>query len=434
MFLCPRLCARVAPDRNAPLMTCQIEVMCPAPLRPPDTRPRSVLTVTARRIVPAVFAIVMIVGFGSLVGRQVSDAREHAVRIAVPVAPRDPQAASATLAGQPALPVPSARRVTTTITTIAQLRHRLPAGTIVRAGTSWRVERSIAVARHGVLRLTGVNLQLAPTSYLESEAGGTLWLARSAVTGIRSSGRTPAAPVPRRGFLLGAGGRLVLRDDRLLDLGHFADGAYGVTFRSAAPGSELVGSTITNAYGAVRVVRSRGVVIAGNRVIRSHTDAIQVTSGSGIRIADNLFDSARARSVVVSARSQDVTVVGNDIRCTRQYGVVVNDQSPRVTVTDNHLDGCFDGIALTDSSGDTVTHNVVIGSQRFGLRLTHVTHSSVRDNLIIRSLVGIYAYGRSGPDQVRENRFIADTLDVRVREDTRGVVVRPLPTNSVIGR
>lgn len=376
----------------------------------------------------------MIVGFGNLLARQFSDARAQVSRIAIPVAPRDPHAASVTLAGLPALPVPSARRVTTTITTIAQLVRRLPPGTIVRAGTAWRVEHSIAVGRHGVLRLTDVNLRLAPTSYLESESGGTLWLERSTVSGIRSGGRAAVGALPRRGFLLGAGGRLVLRDDRLVDLGRFADGAYGITFRSAAPGSELVGSTITNAYGAIRILRSHGVVIAGNHVVRSQTDAVQVTSGSDIQIADNFVDSAQARGIVVSALSHDVTVVGNNIRCAGQYGVVVNDQSPRVTVASNHLDGCLDGIALTDSSGDAVTHNVVLGSRRFGLRLTDVANSSVSDNLVLRSLVGIYAYGRSGPDQVRGNDFINDTLDVRVRQDTSGVVVRPLPTNSVIGR
>ena len=103
------------------------------------------------------------------------------------------------------------------------------------------------------------------------------------------------------------------------------------------------------------------------------------------------------------------------------------------TVVGNRIRDAFDGIVVTDSSGNEIAGNTVASSQRFGIRLSGKTRSNrIERNTISRSLLGIYVYGGATQNSLLGNVFHGNAENVRVRRDAPGNVVSPVPPLSEV--
>ena len=119
------------------------------------------------------------------------------------------------------------------------------------------------------------------------------------------------------------------------------------------------------------------------------------------------------------------------VRGARLHGIVVFDHSNGNVVTGNRISDTFDGIVIQDSSGTRLTHNVVDGVTRFGVRVTGATHATMAwDNSLSGSLVGLFVYAGPTGNLFVSNRILGNVENVRIRVDAPGNVVRPVPGRS----
>src|SRR2546422_608117 len=92
----------------------------------------------------------------------------------------------------------------------------------------------------GPLRHGGVHGSTASAAFLEALKGGTVDLEGLSIVGVGSDGRPLDQALRGRGFLMADGGRLVLKRDRIVDLGYLWDTSFGISFRESLPGSAVI--------------------------------------------------------------------------------------------------------------------------------------------------------------------------------------------------
>jgi parallel beta-helix repeat protein len=227
-----------------------------------------------------------------------------------------------------------------------------------------------------------------------------------------------------------------LARDQIADLGHVADGAAGVTFRAAAPGSRVADSLITGGFAGVVASDSADVRIVRNRIESTTSDAIDVGSSShDVTVAGNTIDRVGDHGVLVSGTSRGVVVARNQIRNSRRYAIELFNHVSANRVSDNAITRCFDGIVVTAASRNLLTGNVVTRVRRYGFRVsTGAQANLLRGNVVTSSPVGIYVYGHAYGEQLLANRFRFDQLDIRVKEHAGHNIIRPLPAAVLVGR
>jgi hypothetical protein len=322
------------------------------------------------------------------------------------------------------------------MSSLAALARHLPAGTLTLDAAGWRLHRPIALAAGGRLDIEHRRLSLVPGAFIEAAAGGTVYLAHTRIVGVGPAGRPDAAPTPRRGFLLAVGGRMQLVHDQLLDLGHVADGAAGITFHNAAPGSRVTRSVIAGSYTGIQITQSAGVRVVRDHISTITADAVDIGSYSrDIVVATNRIAGIGGHGILVSGAAERITVTRNDISNCHQDGIALYNRVTAVTVTDDRITRSLDGIVLTAVTGNTLTHNEVSQVRRYGFRVSTGSHRDVLlGNQVTHTPVGIYLYRHAHNEQLLANQFARDQLDLRIRQDSSRNTIRPIPSNSIIGR
>ncbi len=317
------------------------------------------------------------------------------------------------------------------VDSLRALGRRLPHGALRRLpGGGWLLRQPVSVNRDARLVLSGGSLELAPGAFLEARAGGTLELRGMSIAGVDAHGRPLAKPLPRRAFLAGRdGGVLVLRDDRIRDLGHLGVVAYGIALRRSGPGSRVTGCTIRGDYFGVYLSHVDGALVARNRIAHSSVYGIDPYGHSrNISIVDNVVTASGLHGIVLADHIRDSHVTGNTVRGARGHGIVLYRGSSGNLVAGNTIRGSFDGIVLTDAPHNTVARNDVGPVVRFGLRLSGAsTGNLVEQNTFARALLGAYLYGGAAGNRLLGNLFTGNRENVRVRSDARGNVVSPTP-------
>src|SRR5262249_3806837 len=228
------------------------------------------------------------------------------------------------------------------------------------------------------------------------------------------------------------GGALVLVDDQIRDLGHLGIVSYGISFRRPAPGSAVVNSRISGNYFGIFLSHAVGVRIVGNTIERSRIYGIDpYGESSNVVIEHNAVLNSGLHGIVLADRVHDIVVRDNVIRNPRVHGIVLFSHVSHSTVERNRVFGAFDGIVLTDSSGNLIARNAVVSPKRFGIRLNGpARRNEVTGNTIIGALLALYVYGGASGNSFLDNTFRADSENVRIRADTVKNAVSPHPSRS----
>jgi parallel beta-helix repeat protein len=301
--------------------------------------------------------------------------------------------------------------------------HKLPSG-------AWLLRQPVSVDRTARLILRGGSLELAPGTFLEGRAGGTVELRGMSITGVDRRGRPLVQPLSSRAFLTGRdGGVLVLHGDRIRDLGHLGVVSYGVALRRPGAGSRVTACTIDGGYFGVYMSHADRVVVAGNRI--SHTSVYGIDPyghSSRISIVGNVVTDSGLHGIVLADRITHSRVLDNVVRNPRGHGIVLYRGSNHNLVAGNTISGSFDGIVLTDAPHNTIERNSVGPVVRFGIRLSGAsTGNVVERNTFSHSLLGAYLYDGASGNRLLGNSFSANRENVRVRSDAPRNVVSPNP-------
>lgn len=314
------------------------------------------------------------------------------------------------------------------------LARYLPKGALRQLpGGVWLLSQPVSVNENARLVLTGGALELAPGTFVEARAGGTLELRGMSITGVDAHGLPLASAVPSRAFLTGRdGGVLILQNDRIRDLGHLGVVSYGIALRRSGPGSSVTDSTISGDYFGIYMSHVDGARIARNRISHSFVYGIDPYGYShNISIDDNVVSGSGLHGIVLADHITGSHVIGNTVRDARGHGIVLYRGSSGNAVTGNTIRGSFDGIVLTDAPQNTIERNVVGPVVRFGIRLTGASAGNlVERNAFSHALLGAYLYGGASGNRLLDNVFSHNPENVRVRSDAPGNVVSPTPTLS----
>jgi parallel beta-helix repeat protein len=393
-----------------------------------------------RRIVPVVFAVAL-VGAGVLT-IQHDRAMSHATTAPKPAHrfshsyPANPVVTERPKVTGSAPNAPAAATVSghASMSSFAELAKRLPGGTLRHEGSRWVLIRPAAVSGGAALNVTGpARLGIAPGAFLLATDGGTVRLTKVHVGSVARSGKPLTRPVARRGFLAAtSGGRLILVRDVIDHLGYLGVQAYGLSMEKPGPGSRVMHCTIIGNYFGIYLTHAVGVRMLGNLVERSIVYGIDPhTESTRLVIRGNrVFDSG-VHGIILATRVTHSRVVDNVVRGTGLHGIVVFDASNDNTITGNHVSNTFDGLVVTDSSGNVFEGNVIDPARRFGVRVSGRSIDNVfRGNRIVGPLLGVYVYAGPKGTQFLDTSFAGTRENVRVRSDARGTVVRPVPSKS----
>jgi parallel beta-helix repeat protein len=333
--------------------------------------------------------------------------------------------------------VPAADRVTgpAVLGSLAALAARLPPGTLTAGpGGSWTLRQPVELKLGAVLDLTGPeSLELAPGAFLVAEGDASVQLSGMTVTAVGPDGRPASRPTPRRGFLLArSGARLVLRDDRILDLGHLADQAYGLTLDAAAADSQVAGCSIQGGYFGVYLARMHGGLVTRNTIVHSTVYGIDPhTWNSGLVITHNTVRHSGVHGIVLADHTARTTLADNLISGAGDHGIVVYAFSDHNRIIGNRVSETFDGIVVADSSHNLLRANLVDGVTRFGLRMEGLSYgNAVLANTFEHAIVGAYVYRGPAGNRLVGNRFRADYEYLRIRPDAPRNLVLPVPPRS----
>jgi parallel beta-helix repeat protein len=139
--------------------------------------------------------------------------------------------------------------------------------------------------------------------------------------------------------------------------------------------------------------------------------------------------------IILATRVRNSRVENNVVEGSRLHGIVVFDGSRGNVVQHNTVLRTLDGIVVTDSSGNRIADNTVRDIRRFGLRISGLSNANViESNLFERALLGVYAYKGASGNSFLANRFVGDRENLRIRSDTRGNRVSPIPPRSEVAR
>jgi parallel beta-helix repeat protein/putative cofactor-binding repeat protein len=322
-----------------------------------------------------------------------------------------------------------------TITSLGSLAAALPRGTMVRQGKGdWMLSRPTAISNNAELTVTGpATLRIGPGAFLAAGQGGTILFRDLHVVGVDATGHPKPKPVRGRGFLVATvGGQLRLEHDRVVDLGFPGTLAYGVSFRRPRPGSGIFDSVVSGNYFGVYTSEARGVAVIGNRFAHSAIYGIDPhTFSRHVVIRNNVVVSSGVHGIILAQGVHDSVVSGNIVRGAGLHGIVLYDHSNGNRITNNRVNGTFDGIVVEDSSNNRILRDVVAGARRFALRMSGAAMSNLISlDTLSGALVGAYIYAGPTGNRLLDNLFAGDGEDIRIRLDAPGNVVSPAPTNS----
>jgi parallel beta-helix repeat protein len=323
-----------------------------------------------------------------------------------------------------------------TLTSFGQLRALLPTDALSRVdGRTWLLRRPVAVTGRAVLRVRGPGeLRIGVGTFLEALRGGTVDLEDLSIVGVGRDGKPLHHPLQGRGFLLADQGRLLLKHDRIADLGSLLDTSFGISFRESLPGSGVIDSSIDENYRGVFTSRAAGVRIVGNQISRSGQYGIDPhTDSTGLVIERNVVTDSGVHGIILAVGVRSSRVVDNVVDGAGDQGIVLFDRSNDNLVEGNQVRRTFDGIVVLDSSGNHISNNTFDPVTRFGLRLSGHSHGNVIEhNTFGHALVGAYAYGGASANSLVGNLFIANAEDLRIRPDAPGNRASPIPPKSEV--
>lgn len=325
-----------------------------------------------------------------------------------------------------------------TITSLSKLRSALPDGVLSHVnGSTWLLKRPLAISGKALLSLRGPGqLQIGTGAFLEALKGGTVDLEGLSIVGVGSDGQPLDKPLRGRGFLLADGGRLVLKRDRIVDLGYLWDTSFGISFRESLPGSAVIDCSIDGNYRGVFTSRAVGVRIIGNQISHSLEYGIDPhTDSSKLVIENNVVTDSAIHGIILAVGVQSSQVVGNVVDRAGDHGIVLFDRSNDNLVQGNRVSHTFDGMVVLDSSSNLISDNVFDPVSRFGLRLSGRSQGNVIErNTFAGALLGAYVYGGASGNALLDNRFLANREDLRIRSDAPQNRAAPIPPKSELGR
>ena len=328
--------------------------------------------------------------------------------------------------GVPLAAVPATNDITQfTIRSLRTLAQALPPEAVNGDAHHLHITEPVVIANGGSVLISGPGtITLERGSFIEVAAGGSLQL--RGIT-VRANGATND-----RGFLLALGGTMTLANDHFYGLGRVATLASGISFVSTDARSSITNCTITDGLNGVYATRSSALTISQNSIFASRLDGIQIQASAAApmilsnRIANSGHDGISLTGTHASVRIRD-NVVLNSVR----YGVLIYNSSGALELFANRVTGAYDGIVLNSTSHAAVRANAVSGAQRFALRLSGDTRAvEIAANQLSDSAVGVYVSGGPRANRIVSNQYSANGENVRIRTNSPGNVVVPVPLRS----
>jgi parallel beta-helix repeat protein len=244
-------------------------------------------------------------------------------------------------------------------------------GALTRTGKTWLLTSTVILSRGARLTISEAELRLASgdgTAIGLEARGGTLVVERSTVTSWDRRRARPDGDVrDGRAWVLASGGRLEVRDSRMLQLGYDAAERGGVSWLAGA-GGMVEGSTLRgNATGLVASGADR-LRVRGSIVEHARRAGIE-PGGTGLVLDDNVLRHNGGDGVALTGRAPGVVVTGNVAYANRGHGIAVRAGAGQASLSGNEVYGNRrSGIDVEGAAGVRLAGNVVYGNQ-FGVTI-----------------------------------------------------------------
>lgn len=318
---------------------------------------------------------------------------------------------------------------------IASLARVAPVGALIQESSHvWLLTRPLELGFGSKVMLRGpLTINVAANAFLLAQHGAVLHLIDVTVRSVKANGALQPSPVSSRGFIdARSGAVLQLEHDTFVDLGYLGDQTYGVTIDGGAGTSYLRHCTVTGDFFGVYLGRVRGVSVTKSRFINSVIYGIDPhTYDSHLTITDNTVIGSGVHGIVVADHVTNSLISRNHVIDSRDHGIVLFQFADHNTISDNQIIGTFDGIVVTDSSGNHISGNHIGPSARFAVRIGGISSGNVvSNNVINHALVGAYIYHGASSNTLNHNSFSATYENVRVRSDAPHNLVTPNPGRS----
>jgi nitrous oxidase accessory protein NosD len=320
-----------------------------------------------------------------------------------------PGIAFGNVVGVPLSAVPASNDVTQfTIRSLLTLAQALPPEAVTGDAHHLVIMEPVLIASGGKLIISGSgSITLKRGSYIEVATGGVLDL--RGIT-VRATGATND-----RGFLIDVGGTMRLDHDRLVGLGRVATLA-----------------TITDGLNGVYGLRSSRLLIADNSILASRLDGIRLQSmGPDLVVERNNVQSSGLDGLSLSGDQSAAAIRHNVVLNSVRYGFLDYNSSGSLRLFANRFIGSYDGVVVNSTRYIAMRANEVSGAQRFAVRLSgNSQHVDIAANQISDSAVGVYISGGPRFNRILLNEFSSNGEDVRIRANSPGNAVRPVPRRS----
>lgn len=212
-----------------------------------------------------------------------------------------------------------------------------------------------------------------------------------------------------RSFLLARDGSwMAIYRSRLHHLGYQANESYGLAWRLAGTGGEIVDSELAHNFYGLYSYQVQGLVIRGNVVRNSVLYGIDPhTDSNRLLIEDNVAHHNGKHGIILAEGCSDSIVRNNTVYENELHGIVLYSGSDNNLLEGNTSYGNGQqGINLNGVSGSRVVGNSVYANEQDGIG---VGQDSI-DNLIVGNMVrqnrehGIYLYSEARGNRLEENR------------------------------
>jgi hypothetical protein len=337
-----------------------------------------------------------------------------------------PGIAFGNVVGVPLSAVPASNDVTQfTIRSLLTLAQALPPEAVTGDAHHLVIMEPVLIASGGKLIISGSgSITLKRGSYIEVATGGVLDL--RGIT-VRATGATND-----RGFLIDVGGTMRLDHDRLVGLGRVATLATGVSFVATTGDSSITHCTITDGLNGVYGLRSSRLLIADNSILASRLDGIRLQSmGPDLVVERNNVQSSGLDGLSLSGDQSAAAIRHNVVLNSVRYGFLDYNSSGSLRLFANRFIGSYDGVVVNSTRYIAMRANEVSGAQRFAVRLSgNSQHVDIAANQISDSAVGVYISGGPRFNRILLNEFSSNGEDVRIRANSPGNAVRPVPRRS----
>lgn len=196
---------------------------------------------------------------------------------------------------------------------------------------------------------------------------------------------------------------------------------------------EVIGSKFHHNYFGAYTFGATGMLWRGNEFYENVRYGLDPHDDSnGFLVENNTTRNNGSHGIIFSKRCMYNTIRNNISYDNKSHGIMLHEKSDFNVIENNTITGNISGIALYNSSNNTVLGNT-IKDNRHGVRANAGSDSNlVQSNTITGSKrYGIYFYDKANNNSVLDNAFQYNDVGIYIKSDSNNVSKNTLINNAV---